>query len=95
MPEAPQQRLRIGEDIRGEPVVAWQTPDGRFMCAWIELAHEGSGTRCIFTGETDGLGGKLKAEPTGAPLYRSGDDLDALIAFAEAHGAVGDDAEKS
>ncbi len=84
------QRLRIGSDIRGEPVVAWRALDGRFMCAWIDAAGDRPRSRAAFIAETDTLGGRIKGVEAVEPVPQAADDLHALIACAQEHGACRD-----
>lgn len=84
---ARERRLRIGIDIRGEPVVAWRTSDGRFLCAWIDEAGDRPRSRAAFIAETDTLGGRIKGVESVEPVPQAGDDLRALIACAKERGA--------
>jgi hypothetical protein len=88
MTDAIKQRLRVGQDIDGNPCIAWQQPDGRFKCAWIERAHDQPATRALCTAQTDTLGGKIGGETVRVPLDNEGDDLDALLDYAKAQGAI-------
>jgi hypothetical protein len=88
MTDATKQRLRVGQDIDGNPCIAWQQPDGQFKCAWIERARDPPATRCLYTAQTDTLGGKIGGEIVQVPLDNDGDDLDALFNYARAQGAA-------
>lgn len=79
--------MRIGHDIRGELVVAWRAPDGRFLCAWIDQVRDGARSRAALIAETDTLGGRLTGVEAVASELQAGNDLDALIACAREHGA--------
>jgi hypothetical protein len=88
MTDATKQRLRVGQDIDGNPCIAWQQPDGRYKCAWIERAHDQPATRCLYTAQTDTLGGKIWGETVQVPLDNEGDDFDVLMDYARAQGAA-------
>jgi hypothetical protein len=88
MTDATKQRLRVGQDIDGNPCIAWQQPDGQFKCAWIERARDQPATRCLYTAQTDTLGGKIGGEIVQVKLDNDGDDLDALFDYARAQGAA-------
>jgi hypothetical protein len=77
------QPIRVGQDIDGSCIVAWQDPDGRFFCAWIEKTHGRSGDRFMFVAMTDTLGGKVVSEPIVSPLYHQGSDPETLTTYAE------------
>jgi hypothetical protein len=87
LPNAPAPKIRVGQDVHGNPVVAWQGQDERFYRCWLERTHGRSGDRFMFVAMTDALGSKVVSEPIISPVFHQGSDLETLTIYAETRAA--------